>query len=697
MMPEFRQRVEATQEICVLERTRLRAEGQNRSISAGQADYNRMKGRGTGGTEVRVVKWAGIVLGGLAGLALLGALVLPYVVNLERYRSLLTSRASRALGREVSLGALRISLWTGIGAEAQGIRIAAAPGFGPEPFLTADALRVRLQFLPLLRGQVKLTTAVLDAPHIRLVRNPDRRWSIADLFKPPPPHAAAPRPAAEPEPPRPPRPPLLGGLLLAEVVVRNGEMVLVDQAGSEPLALSLADVDIRLTQSSLADPVRVKADGRLGNDGGRIQATGRITPEADGPNLDLILALREVAAGPLRALLLGPNSAIRLNGRVSGDATISGPVARAALAGQVDLRPLAVQLGGLQKPAGEDGRLAFQAQRADPGVNISRLDLVLKDLRLQASLRIPNLKAPQVVFEATSPLVDLDRLLAPRKPRTAWLGPSEALAAPPPGAQPPAPAAPVQGRLRVADFRYAGLSWRGLDGEIRYRDGVLEIPSAQASFMQGRMAVSGEMDFRPRQPRVRLATRLTGVATEPLVKALANGPWTLQSGLSGESDLSFTGFSRPAVLGSASGAGSINVTDGRLLNYKPLERLAEVLSPILAAQGVQTRLNEFQQLTGHFTVDKGVVRTRDLTLTKPEGVVTAVGSLGLLDSELNFDVSVRLWRTSVEAKVTGTTSHPTVTPKLGRLQQRLERELDKVLPGEQGKGLKDLFKGFFGQ
>ncbi len=648
---------------------------------------------------MRVVKWAGIVLGLLVTLVVLAAVVLPYVVNLERYRSLLTSRASRALGREVSLGALRISLWTGIGAEAEGIRVAAAPGFGPEPFLTADALRVRLQFLPLLRGQVKLTTAVLDGPHIRLVRSADRRWSIADLFKAPPPVVAAPRPAPpEAEAPRPPRPPLLGGLLLAEVVVKNGRMVLVDRAGSEPLELSLADVDIRLTQSSLADPVRVKAGARLGDDGGRIQAAGRIIPEADGPDLDLTLGLREVAAGPLRALLLGPHSTIRLSGRVSGEATVSGPVARAALAGQMDLKPLSVQLGALQKPGGEAGRLAFRAQRSDPGVHISRLDLTLKDLRLEASVRIPNLRAPHVVFEATSPLVDLDRLLAPRKPRTAWLAPGEALAAAPPAsAQPGEPGAPVQGRLRVADFRYAGLSWRGLDGEIRYRDGVLHIPSAEAGFMQGRMAVSGEMDFRPRQPRVSLTTRLTGVATEPLVKALALGPWSLQSGLSGETDLRFTGLSGPAVLGSASGTGSLTLTDGRLVNYKPLERLAEVVSPILAAQGVRTRLNEFQQLTGHFTVDRGVVRTQDLTLTKPEGVVTAAGSLGLLDSALNLDVSVRFGRTTVEAKVTGTASQPTVTPKLGRLQQRLERELDKVLPGEQGKGLKDLFKGFFGQ
>ncbi|MBI3084962.1 MAG: hypothetical protein HYY88_04430, partial [candidate division NC10 bacterium] len=136
---------------------------------------------------------------------------------------------------------------------------------------------------------------------------------------------------------------------------------------------------------------------------------------------------------------------------------------------------------------------------------------------------------------------------------------------------------------------------------------------------------------------------------------------------------------------------------GRLIGYKPLDRLSEVIAPILASQGTRVRLNEFEQVSGRYTLDKGVLRTRDLTLTKAEGSVTAAGSLGLLDSSLNFDVVAKLGRTIIEAKVTGTTSQPIVVPKLGRLQRKIETELDKVLPGEQGKGLKDLFKGLFGR
>jgi len=211
------------------------------------------------------------------------------------------------------------------------------------------------------------------------------------------------------------------------------------------------------------------------------------------------------------------------------------------------------------------------------------------------------------------------------------------------------------------------------------------------------MALSGEVDFRPALPRVMVTTKVAGVATEPLIKALALGPWSLQSVLTGETALTFAGLSGPAALGSASGNGVVDVRDGRLRGYEPLERLAEVVRPILAAQGVHARLNEFQQITGRFTVDKGTLRTTDLTLTKAEGVVTAAGSLGLVDSALDFDVTVRLGRTAVDAKVTGTTRQPIVTPKLGRLRQRLEREIDKALPRGQGKGLTDLFKGFFGQ
>ena len=106
---------------------------------------------------------------------------------------------------------------------------------------------------------------------------------------------------------------------------------------------------------------------------------------------------------------------------------------------------------------------------------------------------------------------------------------------------------------------------------------------------------------------------------------------------------------------------------------------------------------EFEKLTGTYTLENGILRTKDVTLTKAEGTVTASGALGLLDSSLNFDVVAKLGRATVEAKLAGTTAQPIVIPKLGRLQRKIEGELDKALPGGQSQGLKDLFKGLFGR
>ena len=188
---------------------------------------------------IRVLKWASIGLGGLFILMVLAILLLPQLVNLDKYRGILANRVSKVLGREVKLGSVRVDLWGGIGAEAKGIQIAQAPGFGTEPFVAANALRVHVRFLPLLRGQLRVSTAILDEPRIRLVHTQDGRWSIDDLIKASTPPSPTKPPA---EAGRPGKAPLLGGLFLNEVAVKNGQITLLDQARSPGLTLTVTDL-----------------------------------------------------------------------------------------------------------------------------------------------------------------------------------------------------------------------------------------------------------------------------------------------------------------------------------------------------------------------------------------------------------------------------------------------------------------------
>ncbi len=650
---------------------------------------------------IRVLKWVALGIGGILLLGMLAVLALPSIVNLERYRGALASRAGKALGREVTLGDLRVSLWGGIGAKVKGIQIGQAAGFGSEPFLAADALRVHVQLLPLLRGQVKVSTAILERPRIRLTHTRDGRWSVDDLLKAHP-APSTPKPSAEVI--RPGKAPLLGGLLLSEVAVKDGEVTLLDESRSSGIMLTLTDLDLSLRQPTVSDPVEVRSRAKIGSPGaGRLETSARVSSsDADSPILDATVALDEVEVAPWQALFLR-DSGTKLSGPLSGEVKVSGPITRAAFAGNLNLKPIAIQAGeGFRKAAGEDGSLSFEGRREDQGVILPKVTVILKELKVDASLRIPDLQVPRITFMAASGKVDLDRLLAKPKAGGGWLdlGPGVAEAAPSrpgPESRAAGPGLTAQGRISIGDMRYRGLTWTGVQADVRYQDALVYLQDFRATAVGGKVTAKGEVDLRPKTPRVSLTSRLDSLATEPLVQALGLGPWSLRSGLSLDSTVSFVGLSVPEILGSAAGGGSLLLTDGRFSGYKPLERLSEVLAPILATQGLRTRLNEFDRLSGHYSLDKGVLRTKDLTLTKTEGTVTAVGSLGLLDSSLNFDVVARLGRTTVEAKVTGTTSQPIVVPKLGRLQQRFETEVDKALPGDAGKGLKDIFKGLFGR
>ena len=642
----------------------------------------------------RLRKWVGIAVIGLVLLAVLAAALLPSLVNLDRYRSLLAQRIGRMVGREVTLGALRVSLWQGIGAEATGVQISQAPGFGAEPFLTAEAMRVRVQFLPLLQGQVKVASAVLDRPRIRLVRAQDGRWSVDDLFKshPVPPPA---RPPAEGA--RPGKAPLLTGFVLSEVSLRSGEIVLMELGQPATVALTLADVDLTLRQENPTEPVDLRLRARLGGvASGQIEATARIVPgDKGGVGLDASTFLKKVEfktwSAPGRQ---GPT----LSGPVSGEVRVTGPLARPAFSGTLDLKAAALRIGeAFQKPAGEDARITFQGEREDPGVRFTKLVVVCRDTTVDGTLQIPDLKTPRVTFTATSPRVNLDRLMAP--PKQAWLSPGEAWAAARERETPKTRESNLnaRGRLNIGELKYRGFTWGAVSAEIRYQGGLLQLPEIQADFMKGKLVAKGEVDLRPKTPSVSLSARLEKVATEPLVKALAVGSWKLTSDISSENQVKFVGLSLPDILGSASGGGSIQFGPGRLTGYRPLDRLAEVVVPMLAAQGVRVRMNEFEKLTGTYTLENGILRTKDVTLTKAEGTVTASGALGLLDSSLNFDVVAKLGRATVEAKLAGTTAQPIVIPKLARLQRKIESELDKALPGGQSQGLKDLLKGFFGR
>ncbi len=197
---------------------------------------------------------------GLAVLLLLLALVavVPSLIDWSRYKDTLTARLESALGRDVSIeGDLRLSLLPRPTLAAEQVRIANIPGATPQSMATLEALKVRLSLLPLLRGQVRVTSLVLDSPVVHLQRLPDGRanWQFEPQAAAGAPDGGAGAPAPEAR-----ESGLAADVRLDSVVVRNGTLALHGLAG--PVE-RIEDIDAEFSLASLSGPFRAEGEARL--------------------------------------------------------------------------------------------------------------------------------------------------------------------------------------------------------------------------------------------------------------------------------------------------------------------------------------------------------------------------------------------------------------------------------------------------
>jgi len=120
----------------------------------------------------------GLAVGGVLAVLLL---VVPFLISVDRFRPMLEQRASAALGRQVSIGRLRLSpLRQSLSADT--LAIADDPAFGTSPFLTAKSITVGVRLFPLITSRsLNVTDITIEQPVVTLLRNASGRWNYASL------------------------------------------------------------------------------------------------------------------------------------------------------------------------------------------------------------------------------------------------------------------------------------------------------------------------------------------------------------------------------------------------------------------------------------------------------------------------------------------------------------------------------------
>jgi AsmA protein len=125
----------------------------------------------------RLIKWIAIVI----AILIVVALALPFLIDVNTFRPRIESELTNALGRKVTVGNLKLSLWSGSLA-ADNIAIADDLAYGSAPFVKAEALNVGVNMVPLiLSKKLEIRDITLTHPQVSLLRTPGGKWNFSTL------------------------------------------------------------------------------------------------------------------------------------------------------------------------------------------------------------------------------------------------------------------------------------------------------------------------------------------------------------------------------------------------------------------------------------------------------------------------------------------------------------------------------------
>ena len=126
----------------------------------------------------RILKIVGIVIAVLIVIAI----AIPFFVDANTFRPKLESELTEALGRQVKVGNLSLSLFSG-SVSADNISIADDPQFSKSAFITAKSLKVGVEMIPLIFSKtLNVTQLTLNQPQINLIKSENGgKWNFSSL------------------------------------------------------------------------------------------------------------------------------------------------------------------------------------------------------------------------------------------------------------------------------------------------------------------------------------------------------------------------------------------------------------------------------------------------------------------------------------------------------------------------------------
>ncbi len=616
-----------------------------------------------------------------------GAVAAMALLHSGALKARIEHAAFRATGRQLLIAGKVRPLWSlNPGIALTNVSLANLPGGSQPQMATVRRVEAHLALVPLLRGQVEITTATLVGPDILLERDAAGRpnW----VFQQPLSAPSAPAPKAR-------RQRMVVGFdvlhleqgrITARDLVPGGTLV----ADVSKLSLDLTSEPARLGFTAALDGATFTGSGQLDRHapaamplaatltgaGAAFTLNGAYDPapatltgllSANVPDLATLAAIVPNAAPlpPLRALQVKATLAQMPLPSAAGPGWLSQPIKLEAsgtlpagpwqVAANVVQTGRALSLRGLQasSPAGDlAGDLAWTPAPPRPAL---RGTLVATRLDADAARKLLALFSPA---PAQSPPPDHPPATAPAEPVTA----PPRLFSQAPLPWPALRRADADLQFTIGTLHAGGADYRNAIGHLSLVDGALNLAPFSLAAPEGSIVVSATADARAEPPPVSLALRSGSFSVGTLLQAFG-----LPAGSSGGAEVDVAvraaGHSPHDLAASLTGHAGVALIDGAIANAD----LAAALGNVLRSAGLgldPAGQSAVRCLALRLNAQAGVVSLAALKLDTARLLLSGTGTVDLGTETLALQLRplLRLGAAAVEAplRVDGSLLHPTV-------------------------------------
>ncbi len=261
------------------------------------------------------------------------ALIVPHLIDVNKYHDQIQAQLEKKLGRPVSLGQMSLSLFPP-SFEVDNAVIGEDKSFNTgREFATAEKLAISIKLFPLLRKEVEVNSLELRRPHIELVRNGQGEWNFATLGQPGKPSGKIPEPAPQNNPSQPTqsgqqapssaKP--AGQFELSNLQITDGQVAITDLQKHQSRAI-YDHIDLSVSDFAPDQEFSIKAAAHMPGQGKQeilLDGKGGPIKQADllNTNFNGNLRMEQVSVGAVQKFL-NSESLNGIDAMISGDTKV---------------------------------------------------------------------------------------------------------------------------------------------------------------------------------------------------------------------------------------------------------------------------------------------------------------------------------------------------------------------------------------